>query len=127
MLMSSLRYSRWFLGLLCLLLIAARISGAHWHLCLDHTEPPATVHIGDIDLHLDESGGHQDTDLKLVPDAIGKTVGTTIDLDLLFAVAALLWLLPLLQRRSVPRAGSRQFAILPSILPLHAPPRAPPL
>jgi len=125
--MNSFRHSRWFLGLICVLLISARISGAHWHLCFDRAEPPISVHVGDIDLHLDESSGHQDTDLKLVPDAIAKTFGNGLDLSLLFTLVALLWLLPFLQRRALPRVPSRQSVSLPLLFPLHAPPRAPPL
>jgi hypothetical protein len=32
---------------LCITLLVVRISGAHWHLCFDGSEPPATVHAGD--------------------------------------------------------------------------------
>jgi hypothetical protein len=126
--MRALRQSQWFLALLCVLLIGARISGAHWHLCFDRTEAPLSMHIGDIDLHDGGSatdGLHQDTDLKLVDSGLIKSMSGGWSGAMLFAVFACLWLLPL-RTRSVLYSRYRLPSFPNDPRPLHAPPRAPP-
>lgn len=126
--MRALRHSNLFLGLLCLLLIAARVSGAHWHLCFDHNEPPLMVHVGDIDLHNDgnTSNSHQDTDLKLVDDGLTKSLSAGLNISMMLTLIALLGLLPL-RKQSVPHPNYRVPFFSTGLRPLHAPPRAPPL
>jgi len=125
--MRALRQSQWFLGLLCLLLIAARMSGAHWHLCFDQIEPPLTLHVGDFATHDgNNTSSHQDMDLQLVEDGLIKTLSAGQDLPLALALFALLWLLPL-RKQSMPPPGYRILFFSSRLRPLHAPPRAPPL
>lgn len=124
--MHTLRNSPWFLSLICVLLIAVRISGAHWHLCFDHNEPPLTMHVGDIDGHAgNDTGDHQDIDLKLVEDGLTKSLSAGLDIPMILAVIALLWLLPR-SRRLTPLPGYREPFFSASFRPLHASPRAPP-
>lgn len=118
--------SRYAIALLCLLLIAARVSGAHWHLCFDGSEPPQTMHVGDIDLHTDHiADQHQDVDLKLVGEALAKNFGNGLDAPLLLAGFILLWLFQF-PRRSSPFTHHRDISFIPDVFPRHAPPRAPP-
>lgn len=125
--MRVLRHSQWFLGLICLLLIAARMSGAHWHLCFDQIEPPLTLHVGDIDTHGgNNTSGHQDTDLQLVEDGLIKTLSAGLDMPVALALILLLWLLPP-RKPSMPLPGYRIPFFSSRLRPLHAPPRAPPL
>lgn len=125
--MRALRHSQWFLGLICLLLIAARMSGAHWHLCFDQIEPPLTLHVGDIDIHGgNNTSGHQDTDLELVDDGLIKTLSAALELPLAVALIALLWLLPM-RKQPAPLLDYRIPFFSFRLRPLHAPPRAPPL
>lgn len=125
--MRTLRQSPWFLGLLCLLLIGARISGAHWHLCYDGQEPPIEIHVGDAALgDGNDHPGYEDADLNLVDDGITKILSAGLDMAMLFAFFVLLWRLPN-HARSVPTSQYRVplFPTDPRLL--LAPPRAPPL
>ncbi len=126
--MRGLRRSPLFLTLLCLLLIAARISGAHWHLCFDRAEPPLSMHVGDIDQHNDAKSNvpHQDVDLKLVDDGLTKNLLSGLDAPMLLALILCLWLLPR-RAQSIPRSHYRAPAFFNDPRSLHAPPRAPPL
>lgn len=125
--MRGLRQSPLFLSLLCLLLIAARISGAHWHLCFDRAEPPLSMHVGDIDQHDTPTSNvpHQDIDLKLVDDGLIKNLLAGLDAPMLLTLILCLWLLPL-RTRSIPRVQYRIPVFFNDPRPLHAPPRAPP-
>lgn len=110
----------------CVLLIAARSSGAHLHMCLDRSEPPLSMHVGDIDLHVNDGADvHQDVDLQLVDDGLTKSKNAEIDAPALIAFAMLLCLLPLLSRSTaLPPYSS---PVVPRFFhSLHAPPRAPP-
>ncbi len=127
--MRALRQSSWFIALLCVLLIGARISGAHWHLCLDRTEPPLALHVGDIDQHDDDSSSnapHQDVDLKLVDDGLIKNLLSGLDAPMLLTLILCVWLLPR-RVQSVPLSHYRVPTFLNDPRSLHAPPRAPPL
>lgn len=123
--MRVLTHSTWFLGLLCVLLIGARMSGAHWHLCNDGNEPPRALHTWDgaIDDHTEPS--HSDTNLNLVDDGLSKTMDKALDMPALPALLALFCVLVL-----VPRRTSR-IDYQPPFFPatpysLSAQPRAPP-
>lgn len=109
--MTSFSRSRWFFGFLCVLLIVGRMSGAHWHLCFDHSEPPLSVHLGDPN---SQSGGagHQDTDLDWLTEAIVKT----------FAAHADIWLLGVWMLLTVGFTGALQSLPLP-VYRGPAPPR----
>jgi hypothetical protein len=50
-------HTRW-IWLLCIVLLAVRMSGAHLHLCFDGAEPPFAIHAGDIAGHDDFLGDH---------------------------------------------------------------------
>jgi len=118
-----------FILLLCVLLVGARISGAHWHLCLDRTEPPLAMHVGDIGLHDDGVSSdtpHQDIDLELVDDGILKNVNAELHAPMLLALIVCLWLLPL-RARPILNSAYRIPLFLNDPRSLHAPPRAPPL
>jgi hypothetical protein len=85
--------SKILLTLLCILVVALRVSGAHLHLCLDGSEPPAAMHFdGDAGLHhLGENSHaadavHSDRDVDLIADALIKKSDTGF--DLLFLLAA---------------------------------------
>lgn len=73
MIFSSRKQTSW-IWLLCIVLLAVRIGGAHLHLCFDGMEPPLTVHAGEQighDAHHDEQ--HTDADLSLLDNGIAKT------------------------------------------------------
>jgi hypothetical protein len=89
--------SKVLLAVICVVVVAMRLTGAHLHLCFDGSEPPAAVHFDhDAGLHhLDDeheamhTDAHSDTDLNLIADAlVKKTAGFEL-LDL-FAVFSLL-------------------------------------
>lgn len=126
--MRATRRSPWFIALLCVLLVGARISGAHWHLCFDRTEPPLAMHIGDIDLNnenITANTPHQDIDLKLVDDGIIKFLNAELSAPVLLALIFCHWLLPL-RARPVLNARYRAPVFFNDPHSLHAPPRAPP-
>ncbi|MFT3931047.1 MAG: hypothetical protein QM709_12215 [Spongiibacteraceae bacterium] len=118
-----MRNSRWIIGLLCLLLIVVRIGGAHWHLCLDGSEPPQAMEMGNADWHADDAD-HHDVDLKLIGEALAKNIGDGFDVDFL-AAFVLLWSFQLSQRPLL-LTPYRETLFIPQVLPFHAPPRAPP-
>jgi len=84
--------------LLCVLVVTMRIGGAHLHLCLDGSEPPATLHLeNDGGVHhahesTADAGGivHQDLDVALANDALVKKPGLDADLPELVVVTILL-------------------------------------
>lgn len=116
--------------LLCLALLAVRGvgQGIHLHLCFDGSEPAAALHISDAEPHHQELGNgplHDDIDLSLVDDALGKIVKAHLDLPVLLAVCALLLLLPR-TRAVIPRpAAILRFVAEPRFTrpPSRAPPR----
>jgi hypothetical protein len=131
-------HTRW-IWLLCIVLLAVRMSGAHLHLCFDGAEPPFAIHAGDIAGHDDFLGEHgfgndnyaenhadiqhSDTDLSLVDDGLAKTIKLS-----LFAPALLAALLVLCLRiitRAVPASiySPPLFRFIPS---RFSAPRAPP-
>ena len=89
--------SKVLLSLLCMMVVMMRLSGAHMHFCLDGSEPPASLHLDDADLHhLDEHGhvddtaaSHSDVDVSLIVDAVLKKAATSLDLLVLLVSFAL--------------------------------------
>lgn len=115
------------LVLLALAFLVARVSGVHLHLCLDGSEPFASVHMldpGEEELSAGLSATHHDEEIFPIADAVSKS---KIDLDLTAMVAVVFVLLALLQlpgliapeRRAIP-AASRVRVFLP---PSRGPPR----
>lgn len=88
----------WLLTLACVALLFARLGGAHVHLCLDGSEPPASLHVTDSGHHADHHDGqaHDDRDVWLVGDALTKSGKWSLDLPLLLAA---LWLVAVLFAR----------------------------
>lgn len=85
--------------LLCFLaaFLAARLSGAHLHLCFDGKEPPAAVHLTDSaygDHHSHDTSDHDDRDIDLVGSAYAKLVKLDSAFAAFVAVCAILLLAP---------------------------------
>jgi hypothetical protein len=123
---SLLRPNSAGIWLFCIALLLVRMSGAHWHLCLDGSEPPVSVHAGHV--ALDEgatsTAPHTDVDLTPLDDVFSKTVAKIIDLPtlLVFVIA----LCVLIRRPSSAPTHRLSFSPL-SRYRLTARPRAPPL
>jgi hypothetical protein len=98
---------RWLIALFTVTFLVARLTGAHLHLCLDGSEPPAQLHVSDTTetdhYHLAEhpeaagtsahSGTHDDVDV----DALGSVLAKVYKVDLpivalLAGCFVLLWL-----------------------------------
>lgn len=88
----------WLLTLICAALLFARLGGAHLHLCLDGSEPPASLHVTDSGHHADHHDGqaHDDRDVSLVGDVLTKSGKSGFDLPLLLVA---FWLVILLFAR----------------------------
>jgi len=119
------------LTLMCVMLLVARVDGAHWHLCFDGKEPPASLHLVDMTPHHGTlpgaSAAHHDADVALSGDVVSKSAKWSFGLDYtpaLVAVAFLLVLLHTAQGSSVPAYG-RYAPAAPYFLrpPLRGPPR----
>lgn len=120
------RFQTWLLALLCVALLLGRVNGAHLHLCLDGSEPPASLHLSetghDADHHNDTA--HDDVDVTLPGDAASKPAKLSLDLPLL-VLALLLLRLP---RTAAPRLRNRgRPAHTTDPLLLRPPLRGPPL
>lgn len=120
--------SAFYLWLLALVLVVARMGDAHLHLCFDGQEAPATVHVSEGATHHDaatDSQDHNDKDVDAYGEVVAKKSGDT-DSWALAAVFLLLLLLP--QARALLQAAAQT---PPSAfrLPLffRPPLRAPPL
>ena len=122
------RHARITLALLCAVLIAARIGGAHLHVCFDGSEPPVSLHLVEASQHheQDPSGfTHVDQDMSLGGEYLGKKPAPGSDLALLaIACALFLFFLPRI-RGSQPDYTSRIPARHPRAHGLP-PPRGPP-
>jgi len=121
---SRFRQPSAWLWLLCIVLVAVRVSGAHWHLCYDGNEPPRTVHLWDGAMDDKTEPGHTDTNLNLVDDGLAKSVDHLLDLPVLLPLVALLCVL-VIPRRSAPIPYQTPF-FPPTPYPLAARARAPP-
>lgn len=118
------RHSAW-LWLLCIALLAARVSGAHWHLCHDGNEPPRAVHVWDGVMDDNTEPGHSDTNLDLVDDGLAKKFHPVTDMPALLAAAVLLCVLIPARRGASPPPYPIPFFPRTRYSP-SAPPRAPP-
>ena len=90
----SSRHNRSLAALVCLALLMMRVGGAHLHLCFDGTEPPASFHVFDVDLHHESPGAsvaHQDADVAVTADLYSKPSKAADQLPLapLMAIVAL--------------------------------------
>jgi len=121
--------SRFLLLLACTILILARTSGAHLHLCFDGAEQPASVHLsedGDTDFHPGANGTHSDIDVSLIGEALLKKSTGGIDLlPMLVASFILLGTLLLGARNLPPRPRSTVRVPIPPFK-LRPPLRGPP-
>jgi len=97
--------SKFLLSLMCIVVVAIRLSGAHLHLCFDGSEPPAAMHFdGDAGLHHLGTGEHADEaehadkDVNLIADALVKKTGVFDLLVVLVALALFLKFLPFVSR-----------------------------
>lgn len=118
---------RW-IWLLCIVLLAVRMGGAHLHLCFDGLEPPLAIHAGDIAGHDGEQLDtptdiqHADTDLSLVDDGVAKTIKLTL-MPMLLAALLLLCLRPAMGSSRAAIYSPPLFRFIP---PRFSAPRAPP-
>ena len=63
----------WLLTFLCVTLLAARLDGAHLHLCLDGQETPGSVRLGpDATSHTGMQAPHNDVDVALGGELVAK-------------------------------------------------------
>ena len=125
---SNNNIQRWLIGMLCIVLLSARVGGAHLHLCFDGLEPPVSMHPADDSFDHHGPGysvAHHDEDISLIADAIAKSAKPKIDIPPMLLAALLLLVLvirqtrtPLLRRRAV-RATTAPAYLLP---PLRGPP-----
>lgn len=121
--------SRFLIVTLCVAIIALRVAGVYAHFCLDGSEPPVSIHVADSGFHhLDEAGAaerHSDREVALASDAVVKKPTGNLDLSLVAAFSALLWLVLTRARGlftfpSVPASGrSARTRLRP---PLRGPP-----
>jgi hypothetical protein len=88
----------WLLTLICAALLFARLGGGHLHLCLDGSEPAASLHVANPEHHADHHSdpGHDVRDVSLLDDALTKSGKSDLDLPLLLAA---LWLMTVLFAR----------------------------
>jgi hypothetical protein len=123
--MRRLQRSQWLIALLCALLILARVGGAHWHLCTDHSSPVLSVQ-GAVDTACySEQAQHHDVDLDTTKSAVAKIFkGFGLDLPLL-AMLVFAWLWSSI-RPVVPLPPYTTPAVIRTALLRHASPRAPP-
>jgi len=127
MLLDSRLHRPWLLTLLCLMLLASRVGGAHLHLCFDGLEPRTTIHMMDNGLHQGAPGRdaeHQDVDIAVADDVIAKFTKLGWDIPLLLAVLLICGVL-LIVRQPSPRSSSLHVPSNARSLrpPLRGPPR----
>lgn len=87
---------------LCIALLVVRVGGVHLHLCLDGQEPASAVHVGGDTLvhdHAQSGPAHQDYDVDLISNPLGKFA--KVDFSL-FALVIAVTLLLLTGRRTEP-------------------------
>lgn len=124
----SFEFQRWLVVMLCIVLLSARVGGAHLHLCFDGLEPPVSMHLADesLDHHAPSSTViHHDEDISLVADAIAKSAKPKIDIAPMLLAALLVLLLVVRQTRApFIRRRAIRTAVAPAYLlpPLRGPP-----
>ena len=116
------------LTLLCVMLLVVRVGGMHLHFCFDGGEPRVSLHGFDGELHHfgpNAAPVHQDVDVSLAGDALGKPDKVKFDLPI-FLIGALA-LLQLLLPKVVPGTTAVPRFILAVRVFLRPPLRGPPL
>lgn len=114
--------------MICLAVLAMRVTGVHLHLCLDGQEPAQSLHWSDSGMHDDvehASTTHADVDLSLFSEGLVKKMPSGFDLPALLALAFALFslaLIPTFQRPEPTRVRAHSF-----IRFFQPPLRAPPL
>ncbi|MGD9597559.1 MAG: hypothetical protein AB7G76_04205 [Steroidobacteraceae bacterium] len=128
--MHRFRFGAHLVWILCFAFFAARVGGAHLHLCLDGLEAPVAVHVeGHSGEHpADEAGqSHNDVDVPIVAEALVKQSKAPADTDgsALFAILLLFPFAPRAARIRRPRARTAAATSPPRFFlpPAHAPPR----
>lgn len=120
--------ARVLLFLACALLIMARVSGTHFHLCFDGNEPRSSLHLvddGEADLHFGANSPHEDLDVSLVGNLVVKQ--DTNEGDLLPILVAAAILLGLIRLASTRVPCLRPGILVPTpVFELRPPPRGPP-
>jgi len=121
--------ARALLFVACALLIMARVSGTHLHLCFDGGEPRSSVHLvedGNADFHFGANGSHADLDVSVVGNVLVKqdTLGVNL-LPILIAAAIVLGLV----RRPSRWIGysARKIPVPTPLFELLPPPHGPPV
>ncbi len=119
---------RWLVAMLCIVLLSARVGGAHLHLCFDGLEPPVSMHLADEPFDHHEPSytmTHHDEDISLIADAIAKSAKPKIDVPPMLLAALLILLLVVRQTRTpFVRRRRLQATTVPAYLlpPLRGPP-----
>lgn len=118
----------WLLALFCALLLSMRAGGSHLHLCLDGSEPPVSFHAFEVGVHHDDplaDAPHQDTDIGVSGQILGKFLTPDLDLPPVL-LTALIGLLLLRSPRQRPQFAEPRAAIAAALY-LRPPLRGPPL
>ena len=117
------------LVLVCVALLSTRLTGAHLHLCVDGSEPPASLHFNDGGHHIDHhvSDQHHDVDVPGMADATSKSVKPGAGLDLLLVLLAVFIWPWLGQNRAPPNRRDPQRSATTGSPHLRPPLRGPPL
>ena len=120
--------ARVLLFLACALLILARVSGTHLHLCFDGNEPRSSLHLvddGEADLHFGANSPHEDLDVSLVGNVLVKQDTAGVDLLPILVAAAIV--LGLVRLANGIISYPRLHVLLPTpVFALRPPPRGPP-
>lgn len=123
------KFQRWLVAMLCIMLLSARVGGAHLHLCLDGQESPVSVHAVDdgLDHHQPSaSAPHHDQDISLAADALAKSTKLKVELPPML-LAVLLSLLLLVSHTVAPILRRRFKLTTTAVTDLLPPLRGPPL
>jgi hypothetical protein len=82
------------LWLICIAVLAVRLSSAHWHLCTDGGSPPISFHTGDAGVHLSKGAGgtHLDKEVDPIADAMINGSDEEFDLPSLAFIVILLFI-----------------------------------
>lgn len=118
------------LTLLCVLLLVARLDGAHWHLCFDGKEPAVSLHLADLESHHDDQAGmnatHHDADVMMGSDLLPKSSKAGFQIDSAPVLLAAAFLLALLYRRQIHPLTDSVWPVISKSLFLLPPLRGPP-
>ena len=121
---------RGFLTLLCVVILATRIAGAHLHLCFDGMEPSASVQLDADTSHGDSEDGagkrRHDLDLSLAGEALAKKVDGALELPALPGATLLSPIVPAVSRLLIVDCDVRPFPGRP-FFRIRPPLRGPPL